>query len=82
VLQELETARALGIAEQKAARTDVQRITGSTKAPGARLHVLTIGVSDYGDKATDLRLKFADRDAQDVASALEWTCSHKRSSCM
>jgi uncharacterized caspase-like protein len=32
--------------------------------------VLTIGVSDYGDKARDLRLKFADRDAQDVASAL------------
>jgi hypothetical protein len=34
------------------------------------LHVLTIGVSHYGDKANDLRLKFADRDAQDVASAL------------
>jgi uncharacterized caspase-like protein len=32
--------------------------------------VLTIGVSDYGDKAKDLRLKFANRDAQDVASAL------------
>src|SRR5262245_58156300 len=35
-----------------------------------RLHVLTIGVSDYGDKAKDLRLKFAHRDAQDLASAL------------
>jgi uncharacterized caspase-like protein len=32
--------------------------------------VLTIGVSEYGDKAKDLRLKFAHRDAQDVASAL------------
>jgi uncharacterized caspase-like protein len=32
--------------------------------------VLTIGVSDYGDKAKDLQLKFAHRDAQDVASAL------------
>jgi WD40 repeat protein len=70
VLRELETARALGIADLKAARRDVQIATGSTKAPGARLHVLTIGVSDYGDKARDLRLKFADRDAQDVASAL------------
>jgi WD40 repeat protein len=70
VLQELETARALGIADLKAARRDVQIVTGSTKAPGARLHVLTIGVSDYGDKAKDLRLKFAHRDAQDVASAL------------
>jgi WD40 repeat protein len=70
VLQELETARALGIADLKAARRDVQIATGSKKAPGARLHVLTIGVSDYGEKAKDLRLKFAHRDAQDVASAL------------
>jgi WD40 repeat protein len=70
VLQELETARALGIADMKAARTDVQIATGSKKAPGARLHVLTIGVSDYGDKAKDLRLQFAHRDAQDVASAI------------
>jgi uncharacterized caspase-like protein len=54
----------------KAARKDVQIATGSKKAPGARLHVLTIGVSDYGDKARDLRLQFAHRDAQDVASAL------------
>jgi Caspase domain len=70
VLQEMETARALGIADMKAARRDVQIATKSAKAPGARLHVLTIGVSDYGDKAKDLKLKFADRDAQDVASAL------------
>jgi WD40 repeat protein len=70
VLQELETARALGIADLKAARRDVQIATGSKKAPGARLHVLTIGVSDYGDKAKDLRLQFAHRDAQDVASAI------------
>jgi uncharacterized caspase-like protein len=70
VLQELETARALGIADLKAARREVQIATGSAKAPGARLHVLTIGVSDYGDKAKDLKLNFADRDAQDVASAL------------
>jgi hypothetical protein len=70
VLQEMETARALGIADMKAARRDVQIATKSAKAPGARLHVLTIGVSEYGDKAKDLRLKFAHRDAQDVASAL------------
>jgi WD40 repeat protein len=70
VLQELETARALGIADLKAARRDVQIVTRSAKAPGARLHVLTIGISDYGDKARNLRLNFAARDAQDVASAL------------
>jgi hypothetical protein len=70
VLQELETARALGIADLKAARRDVQIVTKSAKAPGARLHVLTIGISEYGDKARNLRLSFAARDAQDVASAL------------
>jgi hypothetical protein len=70
VLQELEMARALGIAEIKAARGEIQTTTRSAKAPGARLHVLTIGISDYGDKATNLRLKFADKDAWDVASAL------------
>jgi WD40 repeat protein len=70
VLQEMETARALGIADMKAARRDVQIATKSAKAPGARLHVLTIGVSEYGDKAKNLKLNFASRDAQDVASAL------------
>ena len=71
VLQERETARALGIADLQAARADVQEATGSAKAPGARLHVLTIGVSDLGKKATYLTpLKFAHRDAQDVANAL------------
>ncbi len=70
VLQELETARALGIADMKAARRDVQIRTGAAKAPGARLHVLAIGVSDYGEKAAGLALKFAHKDAEDVASAL------------
>jgi WD40 repeat protein len=70
VLQELETARALGIADLKAARRDVQIVTRSAKAPGARLHLLTIGISEYGEKARNLRLNFAARDAQDVASAL------------
>jgi WD40 repeat protein len=70
VLQELETARALGIADLKAARRDVQIITGAKAAPGARLFVLTIGIKDYGDKAKDLALEFADRDARDVANAL------------
>jgi WD40 repeat protein len=70
VLQELETARALGIADMKAAQRDVQIATGSIKPPGAQLHVLAIGVSNYGDKAKNLKLNFADRDAHDVANAL------------
>jgi WD40 repeat protein len=70
VLQELETARALGIADLAAARFDVKTVTGAVVAPGARLHVLSIGISDYGEKAKDLRLQFASKDANDVASAL------------
>jgi len=70
VLQEMETARAIGVYEIAKARQAVQRRTGSSVAPGARLHVLAIGVSDYGEQARHLRLKFADKDAQDVASAL------------
>jgi WD40 repeat protein len=70
VLQEQETARALGLAELKAARRDVQIATAAVKPPGARLHVLTIGISDYGSQARDLRLKFAHRDAQDLVDAL------------
>jgi hypothetical protein len=37
------------------------------------LHILAIGIGDYGDKATSLRLKFAAKDANDVASALPAT---------
>jgi WD40 repeat protein len=70
VLQELETVRALGIADLVAARRDVRLATGTAKAPGARLHLLTIGISDYGEKAKHLHLQFADKDANDVSIAL------------
>jgi hypothetical protein len=70
IIQGLETARALGIADLAAARSEVQIVTGAEKPPGARLHVLAIGVSDYGENAKNLRLRFADNDARDVASAL------------
>jgi uncharacterized caspase-like protein len=70
VLQELETARALGINDLAAARSDVKAATGAAVGPGAQLDILAIGISVYGDKATNLRLKFAAKDANDVASAL------------
>ena len=73
ILQERETARALGIADLAAARIDVQRATGAAEAPGARLYVLTVGISDYGENAKALRLNFADKDAEDVANALNNT---------
>ena len=71
VLQELETARALGIAELAAGRLAVQKATGSAKPPGGVLHVLAIGVDKFGDKAGDLHLDYAAEDAHDVATALE-----------
>jgi WD40 repeat protein len=70
VLQELETARGLGIADVAAARHNVQVATGTANPPGTRLHLLTIGINDYGTDAKRLRLDFASKDASDVLSAL------------
>jgi WD40 repeat protein len=70
VLDQLETERALGIAEVAAARLDVQTATGSAKPPGGVLHVLAIGVDTFGDKAGGLHLDYAAEDAHDVATAL------------
>jgi WD40 repeat protein len=70
VLDQLETERALGIADVAAARLDVQQATGSAKPPGGVLHVLAIGVDKFGDRAGDLHLDHAAEDAHDVASAL------------
>ena len=70
VLDQLETERAVGIAEVAAARLDVQTVTGSARPPGAVLHVLAIGVDKFGDKAGGLHLDYAAKDAHDVADAL------------
>jgi WD40 repeat protein len=70
VLDELESARALGIADVAAARLSVQVATGSAKPPGAVLHVLAIGIDHFGDKAGSLHLDYAVDDARDVASSL------------
>ena len=79
VLDELETARALGIAELAAARCAVQAATGSAKPPGAVLHVLAIGVDKFGDKAGGLHLDYAVKDARDVGNAL--LSSQKNATC-
>ncbi|HZZ22975.1 MAG TPA: caspase family protein [Roseiarcus sp.] len=70
VLNELETARALGVDDITQARLDVQAKTGSAKPPGGVLHVLAIGVDTFGDKAGGLHLDYAAEDAHDVATAL------------
>jgi hypothetical protein len=70
VLDQLETARAIGIDEITKARFDVQVKTASTKPPGGVLHVLAIGIDTFGDKAGGLHLDYAAQDAHDVATAL------------
>jgi hypothetical protein len=71
VLNELETARALGLDDITQARLDVQTKTGSGRPPGGVLHILAIGVDKFGDKAPGgLHLDYAAKDAHDVATAL------------
>jgi Caspase domain/WD domain, G-beta repeat len=70
VLEELDIIRALGRAELEAASRDVQETTKSAVAPGGRLHVLAVGISNYGDKAANLRLNFAADDAAGVVASL------------
>jgi WD40 repeat protein len=70
VLDQLETAHALGVEDISQARFDVQAATGSAKPPGGVLHVLAIGVDKFGDKAGDLHLDYAAEDAHDVVAKL------------
>ncbi len=71
VLQEMETPRAIGLAVVAEQREKVRLLTNSRLPPGARLHLLAIGVSRYD--AAHLRLNFAQQDAHDVVSALSST---------
>lgn len=71
VLQELETPRALGLADLAAHNHEVALRTHSDIPPGAQLYLLAIGVSAYNEEhAKTLRLQYADQDAHDLASAL------------
>jgi WD40 repeat protein len=71
VLQELETPRALGLAVMAEHSREVMLRTNSHVPPGARLHLLAIGISAYNEEyAKNLRLHYADRDANDLASAI------------
>jgi hypothetical protein len=71
VLQELETPRALGLAVMAEHNRDTMLRINSQVPPGARLHLLAMGISAYNeDYAKNLRLHYADRDANDLASAI------------
>jgi hypothetical protein len=56
MIQEMDPVRALGIAEQADIREAVKLRTGARVAPGALLHIVSIGISDYGEHATRLKL--------------------------
>ena len=74
IVQERDLFQALGRAEHvKAMDATKERLNGV--APGARLHVLAIGVSFYGEQARHLKLDFAHRDAWDIANMLMETQS-------
>jgi Caspase domain len=79
VLDQLETAHALGVDDMSQARCAVQAATGSAKPPGGVLHVLAVGVDKFGDNAGGLHLDYAAEDARDVAKEL--LKSQKGSSC-
>ena len=71
VLQELEAPRALGLAELAKHNRQVMLRTNSRMPPGARLYLLAVGISAYNEEyAKHLRLNYAHRDANDLASAL------------
>ncbi len=71
VLQEMETPRALGLADLVEHNKQVALRTNSHVPPGAQLYLLAIGISAYNrDYAKNLRLHYADRDAHDLASAI------------
>jgi WD40 repeat protein len=70
VLQQMGTPGAIAVAELTKIRDAIKQRTGTSTAPGARLLVLTVGISDYGEAAKQLRLNFAAADANDVAAAL------------
>jgi uncharacterized caspase-like protein len=69
VLPHLGTPNALYAAEEAKRAEDFRKLTGGV-APGAQLHVLAVGVADYGEAARQLDLEWADDDAADVAAAL------------
>ena len=71
MIQEMDQARALGLDVGAEDREAVKSRTGAKVAPGALLHIVSIGISDYGEHATKLKLAYAQKDARDVATALD-----------
>ena len=66
-----QTLGLAGLAELNEIRLDVQNVTGAAKAAGPRLHVLTVGINEFGENADFLHLKFAKQDSEDLADAFK-----------
>ncbi len=70
VLPQGGTMRAVYAAEETERKLAIKRLTGAEFAPGAQLHMLTVGISVYGPKAPGMALEWADEDAVDLNAAL------------
>lgn len=69
VLPQMGTPLAVYAAEEAERAAAFRRLTGGV-APGAQLHVLSVGVGEYRHQPDRLRLDWADEDAADIAAAL------------
>jgi len=73
LLREMDIVKALGLADYSSAREAVRSATGAGMGPGVRLHVLSIGINNYGDHAANLHLNYAEKDAEEFAETLDTT---------
>jgi hypothetical protein len=76
VLQTADTMLALGLDTYANARQSAKLVLHTVSAPGGKLHVLAIGISQYNPKtAKGLKLDYADRDAGDFLAKIQRTQS-------
>lgn len=69
IIREMDLGRVIGLADMARAREAVRRRDAGGISPGARLHVLAVGINDYGPKAKSAQLRYAAADARDVLAA-------------
>jgi WD40 repeat protein len=70
VLKYADINKAVRLAELTARRLSVQQVTKARTPPGPRLHVLTVGINEYGARAK-MHLDFARQDSESLFSALK-----------
>jgi hypothetical protein len=70
LLREGDLGQAILAAEEVQRKRELQRLVAGARAPGADLHVLSVGIDDYGAAARGLELSWAAKDAKDMFTAL------------